>query len=159
MVQMTLDGKIAERALRRIRDVLMEGESETPKLYRNVFEPYFVAMRRIALDVVLEHFAVRAAPIPRDALINRVIEVIKGKRLKGEWPWPIPRWDTVRRRVNELLKADVMGYPPPALAVAAKIAGKWTTVYFPNPLRVHPSRRKRLLEVIKEWEDAKKGRR
>jgi len=158
MVQTTLDGGVAERALRRIRRVLLGGEVEAPRLYRDPGDPYFAAIRGIAEEVVSEWFAVYGAPIMRDALIKRVIEVIKGRRLRGAWPWPIPRYDTVRRRVNELIEPSVVGSPTPAIALEAKILGRWTTVYFPNPLRVRPEKRKQVLEVIREWENAKKKR-
>ena len=158
MVQTTLDGGVAERALRRIRRVLLGGEVEAPRLYRDPGDPYFAAIRAVAEEVVSEWFAVYGAPIMRDALIKRVIEVIKGRRLRGAWPWPIPRYDTVRRRVNELIEPSVVGSPTPAIALEAKILGRRTTVYFPNPLRVRPEKRREVLEVIREWENAKKRR-
>lgn len=161
MAQTTLDeAMLAEKALKKIRNVLLKREeSPAPRLYRNPDEPYFAALRKIAADIICEWFASRNAPILRDTLINRVYEVIKGKQLRGEWPYPIPRYDTIRRRINELIEPQVVGEPTPAIAIEANLLGRITTAYFPNPLRIAPEKRQQLLEVIRDWENAKKARR
>ncbi|RLI95875.1 MAG: hypothetical protein DRP00_06180 [Candidatus Aenigmatarchaeota archaeon] len=159
-MQTTLDAAVAEKALKKIKDVLLKRQtSPAPKLYRDPNDPYFAEIRKIAADIICEWFASKNAPILRDALINRVYEVIKGKQLRGEWPYPTPRYDTIRRRINELIEPQVVGEPTPAIAIEANILGRTTTAYFPNPLRVAPEKREQLLEIIRDWENAKKARR
>ena len=159
-MQTTLDAAVAEKALKKIKDVLLKRQtSPAPKLYRDPNDPYFAEIRKIAADIICEWFASKNAPILRDALINRVYEVIKGKQPRGEWPYPTPRYDTIRRRINELIEPQVVGEPTPAIAIEANILGRTTTAYFPNPLRVAPEKREQLLEIIRDWENAKKARR
>jgi len=160
MSQTTLDPLIAEKTLKKIKNILLKRETATsPKLYRDPHEPYFAEIRKIAADIICEWFASKNAPILRDTLIKRVFDVIKGKQLRGEWPYPIPRYDTVRRRINELIEPQITGEPTPAIAIEATIMERRTTVYFPNPLRVAPEKRQQLLEIIRDWENAKKARR
>ena len=160
MAQTTLDAVLAEKTLKKIKNVLLRRETPAaPRLYRNPEDPYFAALRKIAADIICEWFASKNAPILRDTLIKRVYDVIKGKQLRGEWPYPTPRYDTIRRRINELIEPQVTGDPTPAIAVEATIMERRTTVYFPNPLRIAPEKRRQLLEIIKDWENAKKRNR
>jgi len=154
--QLTLDGELAVKALEKMRRVLMKRESPAPKIHRRPDDPYFQEIRRVAWEVVTEWFAERACPIPRDTLINLVFQKIKGMRLRGEWDYPIPRYDTVRRRINELLEEQYVGSPPPCIAIPATILDRETTVYLPNPLRVSPEKRKLVMEVIDEWRWARR---
>ena len=158
-VQTTLDGKIAEKAMKKLAKVMMQRESEPPKLYRDPHQPYFEELREIAMQAITDWFANYHAPIPRDTLINKVYEIIKGRRLRGEWPYPIPRYDTIRRRINELIEPQIVGEPTPALAIEAEVLDRLTTLYFPNPLRVSPDKKKEVMEVLEEWKRARKKKR
>ncbi|MCD6593134.1 hypothetical protein J7L00_03520 [Candidatus Bathyarchaeota archaeon] len=157
--QLTLDGELAVKALEKMRRVLMRKESPAPKIHRRPDDPYFQEIRRLAWETVTEWFAEKACPIPRDTLINLVFQKIKGMRLRGEWDYPIPRYDTVRRRINELLEEQYVGSPPPCIAIPATILDRETTIYLPNPARVHPSKRKQIMEILDDWRWAGKLKR
>lgn len=159
MRQTTLDGELARKALRKVAGVMMAREEKAaPAVYRDPDDPYFWELRKIAFEKLTTWFAEKRAPMPRDALIKAVRAEVKGRILRNRWPYPIPRWDTVRRRINDLCEEKYVGSPPWALAIEARIGGRVMTFYFPNPLKVKPEKRDELEQVIREWRWASRGK-
>ena len=160
MPQTTLDGELAKKTVKKIARVMMSREEPpSPKIYRDPDSEYFWELRKIAFQILTTWFAEKRAPIPRDALINAVRAEVKGRLMRGEWDYPIPRWDTIRRRINDLLEERYVGSPPWAIAIEHKVGGKLMTFYFPHPLKVKPEKRGELEQVIKEWRWATRGKR
>jgi len=135
------------------KQVTLDGKSvpPPPRLHRDPNDPFFIALRQIAYKCLLDWWKKYHAGILRDVLISLVYEEIKAREFRGEWKYPIPKKETVRKRVNELLEEHVVGSPPKAFAVPIKLENCLTTIYFPHPELMPERDREEIYALIEEW--------
>jgi len=122
-----------------------------PRLYRDPNEPFFRALRTVAYRVLVRWWREYGAGILRDTLINLTYAELKNMQLNGNWKYPMPKRETLRKRVNELLEKHVVGDPPLAFAVPIKLQSHTTTIYFPHPENMPEPDRSEIYKQIREW--------